>query len=325
MIRAKACTFMAASLTALLVVGISQSYAAKEKVPDFIEREHIEEPYTNDKCLKNCHGEEGTMAGTALGRTVDLHIDLKRYVLSVHGKKGIECIDCHQNANPNVHPREGYPNADCRACHSSRKTEGLFPVDALKKLKEKGIKPPPNEARTGEVWMNTSHAWEWEHGNPDAPFCSDCHTAHYVLKAEDPASSVNPDNIAKTCGRCHVEQVSSSGIGGVLAGWRISGHGKGDASTQYASERCLACHQGQGAHAEENVTGDNCPDCHRPELKVDQERSDKFHLKGGFEDGPSTVTATLYTFLIWGGGAALGLLALFIGFTTLYRREDADG
>jgi hypothetical protein len=33
--------------------------------------------------------------------------------------------------------------------------------------------------------------------------CSNCHTAHGVLPAGDPASSVNPRNIPATCGTCH--------------------------------------------------------------------------------------------------------------------------
>jgi predicted CXXCH cytochrome family protein len=33
--------------------------------------------------------------------------------------------------------------------------------------------------------------------------CTSCHTAHEALPARDPESSVNPANIAATCGRCH--------------------------------------------------------------------------------------------------------------------------
>lgn len=33
--------------------------------------------------------------------------------------------------------------------------------------------------------------------------CADCHTAHSVLPKSDPASSVNPANLVKTCGQCH--------------------------------------------------------------------------------------------------------------------------
>ncbi|HZY10152.1 MAG TPA: hypothetical protein VFF29_03270 [Bacteroidota bacterium] len=33
--------------------------------------------------------------------------------------------------------------------------------------------------------------------------CTDCHTAHRELPARDPRSSVHPNNVPKTCGRCH--------------------------------------------------------------------------------------------------------------------------
>jgi len=33
--------------------------------------------------------------------------------------------------------------------------------------------------------------------------CTNCHTAHSVLPKSDPTSSVNPDNVPTTCGRCH--------------------------------------------------------------------------------------------------------------------------
>ncbi|HUU02143.1 MAG TPA: hypothetical protein VM425_11925 [Myxococcota bacterium] len=33
--------------------------------------------------------------------------------------------------------------------------------------------------------------------------CTDCHTAHHELPASDPDSTVNKDNVAKTCSRCH--------------------------------------------------------------------------------------------------------------------------
>jgi hypothetical protein len=33
--------------------------------------------------------------------------------------------------------------------------------------------------------------------------CTDCHTAHHELPHDDPASTVNRDNIAQTCAKCH--------------------------------------------------------------------------------------------------------------------------
>jgi thiosulfate reductase cytochrome b subunit len=42
-----------------------------------------------------------------------------------------------------------------------------------------------------------------------AATCSDCHTTHKVLPADDPRSSIHPDNLDATCGRCH-EGVTAS-------------------------------------------------------------------------------------------------------------------
>ncbi len=33
--------------------------------------------------------------------------------------------------------------------------------------------------------------------------CTDCHTAHSALPSKDPLSSINHENVAKTCGKCH--------------------------------------------------------------------------------------------------------------------------
>ncbi len=46
--------------------------------------------------------------------------------------------------------------------------------------------------------------------------CNDCHQAHLVLPADSPASSVHRDNIAGTCGGCHL---------GVLETFEASAHG----------------------------------------------------------------------------------------------------
>ena len=39
--------------------------------------------------------------------------------------------------------------------------------------------------------------------NVKTPVCADCHTPHHNLPASDPRSSINPANLAKTCGACH--------------------------------------------------------------------------------------------------------------------------
>jgi cytochrome b subunit of formate dehydrogenase len=40
-------------------------------------------------------------------------------------------------------------------------------------------------------------------GQVSAANCADCHTAHHNLPADDPRSSVHPDNLVATCANCH--------------------------------------------------------------------------------------------------------------------------
>ena len=80
------------------------SWAALEFVPP---AEPIPEPYTNETCLKNCHGEP-TFAGVdEQGREREMFVDTLGYVMSTHGQKGIWCIDCQQGADPNTHLSHG--------------------------------------------------------------------------------------------------------------------------------------------------------------------------------------------------------------------------
>jgi len=307
----------------LLAAPLGTSQAA-EPAPGFLPpAQKIEKPYTNDKCLDNCHGLPGFGAGAASGILRNLHVDLPGYVLSTHGQKGIECVDCHADADPNFHPRTGYAQVDCRVCHAEKPPEGAFPPDALKRLEAKGIKPPPKESWKAEGWAKTKHAKAWAEGNPAAPFCSHCHTAHYQRKSADPASTVNREHLAETCGLCHADQVRSYDVGGVLARFRIGAHGKGDLSNRYSVCECLGCHQGEAAHGEETVTGQACPTCHRVPEEPDAVEFASLHIKPLAADQPlSRALRWAYSAVVWGVVAGCGLLALFLGFSTLYRRKD---
>ena len=53
-------------------------------------------------------------------------------------------------------------------------------------------------------YEGTYHGKVQELGYP-APVagCGDCHTKHNILPKEDPRSSIHPDNLEASCGRCH--------------------------------------------------------------------------------------------------------------------------
>ena len=284
----------------------------------------IEPPFTNDKCLEKCHGVVGFGAGAADGRLRDLSVDPAAFVFSTHGQKGVQCIDCHQGADPNTHPRTGYPDVDCRACHSKSVPAGVFPQAALEKLSERGIQPPPEESRSAEGWNTTVHGKGWAAATPGAAFCTDCHTAHAIRKSDDPAATVHRDNLPQTCGRCHRDQVVSGDVGGWLARLRLSAHGKGDLSETHAVSDCVSCHQGEAAHGEDTVTGQSCPTCHRvPEKKDTATTLASFHIKPHAAEQPlARALGWLYRAGFWAGAAGLALVVTLLGFSHLYRKED---
>jgi cytochrome b subunit of formate dehydrogenase len=63
--------------------------------------------------------------------------------------------------------------------------------------------------------------------------CTDCHTPHGILPQKDPASSVNPANMAATCGRCHH---------GIEEAFERSIHSKKVSSSTKPLPVCNDCH-----------------------------------------------------------------------------------
>jgi cytochrome b subunit of formate dehydrogenase/nitrate/TMAO reductase-like tetraheme cytochrome c subunit len=89
--------------------------------------------------------------------------------------------------------------------------------------------------------------------------CTDCHTAHHVLPRDNPLSSVNGDNLPKTCGHCH---------SGVYDKFRNSIHSPTVSKTDKKLPTCKDCHQ---AHTisrtdkeafRQNIL-DQCGNCHQ--------------------------------------------------------------
>ncbi len=63
--------------------------------------------------------------------------------------------------------------------------------------------------------------------------CASCHTAHHQLPIEDPKSSINPKNIAATCGNCH-KGISDQFVSSV--------HDPNNTHTASALPTCASCH-----------------------------------------------------------------------------------
>jgi cytochrome b subunit of formate dehydrogenase len=63
---------------------------------------------------------------------------------------------------------------------------------------------------TTKTFRDSFHGKATELGYEAVAMCSDCHTPHHNLPKDDPKSSINPANLAATCGRCHEGEVNAA-------------------------------------------------------------------------------------------------------------------
>ncbi|MBI5376205.1 MAG: hypothetical protein HZA77_12265 [Candidatus Schekmanbacteria bacterium] len=159
----------------------------------------------------DCHGSHGIKAVDNRGslefkkdvpalcgrchKTVEIE-----YMDGIHWK-GIEngkkespvCTDCHgehrilspQDKNSSVYTAN-VPTM-CSKCHEDVTLTEVFGMSS-------------NRYKT---YMESFHGVLLEYGEAKAANCGSCHGVHKILPPSDPASSVNPENLPVTCGKCH--------------------------------------------------------------------------------------------------------------------------
>ncbi|MGE5218305.1 MAG: hypothetical protein ACM3SP_15015, partial [Chloroflexota bacterium] len=196
------------------------------------------QPLTKDACL-GCHGVPG-MEGSRDGKTVSLHIDQNAFDQSVHGAfecttchsdisqlphkselKPVQCDSCHAASvkayTESIHAKaraQGYKEPPtCTSCHGDihklvRRSEPTSPVNsqniaktcavchANAQLAEKFRIPI---VRPVEAYLQSVHARAVAAGRRGA-VCTDCHGAHTILPASDPASRIWRSRVPETCG-----------------------------------------------------------------------------------------------------------------------------
>lgn len=136
----------------------------------------------------------------------------KTYTMSIHAKgmlAGIKdapvCTDCHgehsilspQDPHSSVHPSSIVKT--CSHCHASEKIARKYglPLDVT------------------STYLGSYHGIAFQYGTYTAANCASCHGFHDVLPSSDPRSSINPDNVGRTCGKCHPgagEQLSKGSV-----------------------------------------------------------------------------------------------------------------
>lgn len=141
----------------------------------------------DETCL-SCHATPGLVLKLENGENLNLSIDADVYYLSIHGKLGYACVQCHTTVGNYPHPPFSAQDARdaslqlyraCRFCHS-----GQY-----------------------ELVQDSAHAQALQAGNRNAAICTDCHTSHAVRRLNDPATKeLLPDArlwIPQTCAKCH--------------------------------------------------------------------------------------------------------------------------
>lgn len=189
------------------------------------------------KCLM-CHGR--TLNRTLEnGATRSLHVDAEGFASSVHARLG--CAGCHKDIAGSRHPSKEpleeerafsvEANGVCRKCH------------------------PKQFRQYGE----SIHASLVAEGNPKAPVCSDCHSAHAVQPV---ATFESGPATGLPCRNCHQD---------IFDAYAHSVHGKARtqalavAAGQMQAPVCMDCHQAH--HISAVAAGERlqatCLDCHK--------------------------------------------------------------
>ncbi|MGE5576335.1 MAG: hypothetical protein ACM3TT_03940 [Syntrophothermus sp.] len=188
------------------------------------------------QCMQ-CHGQKG-FSITWNDKTVNLYVDEKSYLESVHG--GNDCVTCHQTISGFPHEKVVYGKdlskevaGSCQMCHSNiadkyqdsvhgrlaakgktapycadchGKHDIRRKTDAASNIAQQNMSATCGKCHSGKViaaYEYSFHGTAVELGYENAPSCADCHTAHSILEPENPLSTVALENQPKTCAKCH--------------------------------------------------------------------------------------------------------------------------
>ncbi len=200
----------------------------------------------NKDCLR-CHADE-SLTLERDGETVSLYVDEAAYAASKHN--GTACAQCHADATTSLERACETISApvDCAICHAG----------------------PAGEYEGGI--HGTLHAA----GDPDAPYCLDCHDNHATQDNDWPSSPTFPQNVPRLCARCHQEGEQAavrihSVVPDIVQSYIDSIHGKGlIESGLVVTATCADCHTAHGERPpddasstvhHENIAG-TCGGCH---------------------------------------------------------------
>ncbi len=238
--------------------------------------------FPDQDCL-SCHGKPEISQIMSDGTVRPLFVDPEEWSRDIHQQGKVACVDCHRNANPYLHFREGFIDVDCARCH-------------------------PEEDEEYQKNIHQTFSAPITHGK-ELPLCFDCHTKHHVLPHDEPSSSVHETNLAETCGTCHPEIMIEGLLEGTSLG-KISGHRKGDFSEQFDMRVCINCHYEDSAHGMKREYKDFCMRCHDVQSKANP------------VIGPTHLDSAKWADLNLIGNGLFVLIVLLIGSFVIFQSRE---
>jgi cytochrome b subunit of formate dehydrogenase len=194
----------------------------------------LKSKHASETSCSSCHG--------------DLH--------TIQNKKEIsgKCQECHGNAYGEFKSSIHYTNRNGAGCYDCHSPHSFRTAGSQECLRCHGEKEFVHENITHKDLTFILNYNESIHA--ELIECSDCHSGHKILPGESAESSVNPNNIAKTCANCHDN---------IAGKYMNSEHGKAFDSGFQNAPTCTGCH---GEHDIHQITDNRSIVSREHELEV---------------------------------------------------------
>ena len=136
------------------------------------------------KTCSQCHASQAAIFANSIhGKALTEGNDHAPVCTTCHGVHTIQAVS---NSASLVSPRNQGDLA-CGQCHNNVRMTQDFGIPGGRY----------------DTYRFSYHGMANAQGSTRTAICSSCHGTHDILPSADPASTVNPANLAKTCGQCH--------------------------------------------------------------------------------------------------------------------------
>ncbi len=113
------------------------------------------------------------------------------------------CTDCHGEhtltrvSDPKAGVYVANVAATCARCHENQTIIAKYRL-------------PSDRYST---YLGSFHGIAMKYGDITAANCTSCHEVHRILPAAEAESSINPQNLGRTCGKCHPAMKDAASLG----------------------------------------------------------------------------------------------------------------